>query len=135
MVNVVIEDDLKTLIDADVGWSITKNTYVFIESHTGALGLDLHHPPVTTGNVKIVIRKSNRTLLSRSLGSETYAFVGIIEMFANTTATMKTGHNELKQIADADPNLLFFFPGIDGDPINEYFVSQILYKWDKYIPH
>lgn len=133
MTNLQIEDELKTLIDADNTWTKTKLTYVWIESH--AQELDLHHPPLIDDRVTNVIHSATRTLINRTLGSEVYAFIGILFQFANTTATLKSGNDDLKEIADADSNLLFFFPGIKGDPINNYYYSDVLYKWDRHISH
>jgi len=137
MANLIIEDELLALIDAST-WTVgsqglTKSTYIHIESHSHEL--DLWNPPLVDDEATIVIHKSSTVPIQKSLGSDIKSFVGTMVVVTNTTATMKLAINNLKIIADSDPNLDFMIPGIDGDSISNEYNIIISYKWDRHISH
>lgn len=132
MTNTVIEEDLKTLIDASDwtvgGEEVTKDTYVYEVSHSKILDLD--QPEIVSPNVVFVIKPAVRSLLSKSMGATTYQFNGVLRVNGESYDDVKAAMEAMKPIADSDLNLSMFFPGTTGDPVSEMFFANIVYQWN-----
>lgn len=138
MVTVIIEDEIQTLIDS-YSWTIgvqgvTKVTTIVVEDQTPDNDLVANDINVIT-TINLKINASSRTPITKSLGSNTYSWVGILMLEGIDPAKIKLAIAALEIIDNANQNFDLSIGGILGDSMNNKYYIPIGYKWDKNVSH
>jgi len=134
MAQTYIENDWLDLLNGS-SWSVpvegvTKQTYIWAESHSTTL--DLNKPIIYDANhVVFVIKPSISQILRQSSTSKEMVFQGDLMLHGRTIANIKSAINALKTLVDSKPLLITYNRGISGNPKVGYFWTKIPYSWKK----
>lgn len=138
MTYTAIANDIKTIIDATT-WTtpsqgVLKNTYVWVKSHNRSLNLNNPNLWNADGTAIIVIYPGQIPIqLGVTTGSKIYSFQGIIKMYTKSDTDMENAIAALDAISNGNNALSILIPDYDGDPEQNNYWCQIIYKYIKNI--
>lgn len=129
-----VEADLKTEIN-NASWSgLTQAAHNYTIDKSKANPLD--NPPVSSGNITVVIFKALDTTRQEYYNSDYKIFSGLIKMWGATGPNLDTAKERLKDVGDVlTPNgaLTFFTEGTERTKLTGKYFSLTQYEWKKFV--
>ena len=129
-----VEADLKTQI-TNASWAgLTQAAYNYTLDKTKANPLD--NPPVSSGNITVVIFKADDSTRQEYYNSDFKLFSGLIKMWGANGANLDTAKERLKDVGDVlSPKgaLTFFTAGTEQLKLTGKYFSLTQYEWKKFV--